>query len=67
MRHDHPTPEAVTAQQLRFAEHHAAVIGTHSACDGSLVFVYRDDDAGTKRWLVDKAGHVLESERFRRP
>jgi hypothetical protein len=40
---------------MRFAREHGALAGFARARDGS-VFFYRDEDGGTERWLVDRAG-----------
>ncbi len=49
----------LTTAQMRFAREPGARPGFARVRDGS-VFFYRDDHAGTERWLVDCQGDVLD-------
>jgi hypothetical protein len=48
--------------QLAFAQRTDAHPGLTSR--GGAVFFYREDDAGAKRWLVDREGHLLDFVQF---
>ena len=54
----------LSAAQIRFAHEHHAHAGGHAASDDRLVFMYRRDDAGTRRWLVGEMGQVFDSAWF---
>jgi hypothetical protein len=51
---------------MRFIERQRAYAGSPSANADGSVFVYRDDEYGTDRWLVHRGGSVLETVRFRK-
>lgn len=46
--------------QMRFAREHRARPGRATAGHGR-VLLYREEQGGTMRWLVDSAGEVLDS------
>jgi hypothetical protein len=56
----------LSPEQLGFIERQHAYAGSLSANEDGSVFVYRDGERGTDRWLVHRCGSVLESERFRK-
>ena len=55
----------LTPQQRRFAQEHQAIPGMRSGVRDRLVFVYRDEDGATQRWLVDPAGQVVDFANLR--
>jgi len=56
----------LTAAQREFAEQNQIIAWRRSARSPGVVFMYRDEGHRAFRWLVDEAGHVIESEAFRR-
>jgi hypothetical protein len=54
----------LTAEQRGFARTHMAIPGERAAGALDLVFMYRREQAGTHRWLVDDAGVVVETTWF---
>jgi hypothetical protein len=55
----------LTAAQIMFANDNQAVPAVRSAQDPRLVFMYRDEEHRTSRWLVDDAGLVVDVASFR--
>ena len=58
---EHPS---LSVSQARFAREREACRGPLSGLDDGSVFFYHDDQLGTVRWLVDRSGHLLDTERF---
>jgi hypothetical protein len=58
-----PGPE-LSAEQARFALDHGAYIGF--VMGKETVTMYRDERGTTHRWLVDRAGHVVQEDTFPR-
>ena len=58
--------DRLTEAQRMFAREQRAnpLLGTDS--EERMIFMYRSDDLGTSRWLVDHAGRVVDSAVFRR-
>jgi hypothetical protein len=50
--------------QERFAQDHDAWDGMRAPGDNRGVFLYHDEPWGTRRWLVDDAGHTLDLKTF---
>ncbi|HUO71061.1 MAG TPA: hypothetical protein VMU39_09810 [Solirubrobacteraceae bacterium] len=57
----------LTPAQSAFAEKYRAVPAVRSAQNPRLVFMYRDEEHRTSRWLVDSEGDVLDVASFRHP
>jgi len=55
----------LTEAQRQFAREHHANPVLRSDSDGRMIFMYRNDELGTSRWLVDPAGKVVDSAVFR--
>ena len=55
---------SLSVGQSRFAREREACWGPFSGLGDGSVFLYHDDQLGTVRWLVDRAGRLLEFERF---
>jgi hypothetical protein len=58
---EHPS---LTLAQSRFAREREAYRGSDSGLGDGSVFFYHDDKLGTVRWLVDRSGRLLDTERF---
>jgi hypothetical protein len=58
--------DGLTAAQARFARDHGAVPMMPAKEGARTVCMYRCDEHRTFRWLVDQAGHAVESAAFRR-
>jgi hypothetical protein len=58
--------DRLTDAQSVFAREHGASPVMCSDQDRRLIFMYRNGDRRTFRWLVDEAGRVVESAAFRR-
>jgi hypothetical protein len=56
--------QPLSEPQRRFAQEHHARAGERAAGDERLVFMYRRDERGTHRWLIDDAGQVYDSAWF---
>jgi hypothetical protein len=46
--------------QRRFARDHGALAGPPAVSNEHMVFMYRRDLGGTRRWLVDEGGVIVE-------
>jgi hypothetical protein len=55
---------SLSVGQSRFAREREARLGPFSGLGDGSVFLYHDDQIATVRWLVDRAGRLLEFERF---
>ena len=55
---------SLSVSQARFAREREACRGPFSGLDDGSVFLYHDDQLATVRWLVDRSGHLLDTERF---
>jgi hypothetical protein len=58
--------DRLTDAQRQFASVQRARPVLRSSRDSRMIFMYRTDELGTSRWLVDHAGRVVESAVFRR-
>jgi hypothetical protein len=50
----------LTPAQLDFADHHGAHAGLSSAVMEGCVYFYREDEAGSERWLIDPDGDIRD-------
>lgn len=57
---------SLSLAQARFAREREACCGSVSGVGDGSVFFYRDGELGTVRWLVDRSGRLLDTERFHR-
>ncbi len=57
--------DRLTDAQTQFASRHAAIPMMRADRDSRMIFMYRSDELRTFRWLVDPAGHIVESAAFR--
>jgi hypothetical protein len=55
---------SLSVAQARFACEREACRGPFAGLGDGSVFFYHDDQLGTVRWLVDRSGHLLDTERF---
>ena len=60
----HSWPGELSQAQSRFAERVDAHPGLE--VEAGQVFLYREDDVGCERWLVDRDGRILDFARFDR-
>jgi hypothetical protein len=63
---EHQSPIELTPEQLLFAEREHAVPGVCGVLDCESVFMYREEELGAWRWLVDARGRIVDRERFSR-
>lgn len=56
----------LTPEQRLFAEREHAVPGVCGVLDRESVFMYREEELGAWRWLVDGSGRIVDRERFSR-
>lgn len=62
--HDQST--TLSPAQRRFARKNRAMVGGPGYGLEGLVFLYREGPMLTRRWLVDRNGHVISHDTFAR-
>jgi hypothetical protein len=64
--YEHDLASKLTSEQRVFAERAHAVPGLYADEARGSVFMYREEPLAGWRWLVDRSGRVVDSDRFSR-